>query len=335
MKNTVTIKSVAQKAGVAVSTVSRVINNQDRVNPKTRERILRVIEETGYVRNDIAASIKTGSTKFIVVVVPDIINEFYTEVVQGVEKKARKYGYYTIVYSASNEGRTRVNIFNEKFGHIVDGVIFVPSMENDHIRYNLQKPFVTIDRELSENDGYSITTDNYRGACIMTQELIDWGHRKIAFLYGDSPFTVATERERGFRETMIKNGLPITEAYICKGSWQSESGYESARELLQLPDPPTAIFAANNQICLGCAQYILENGLHIGEDISLVEFDDSRIAPYLGPGITSISHPTVEMGEIGAEMLISLLHKQPEKIEKKKVVLGVQLIQRNSIARLR
>lgn len=332
MSGIVTIKDVALHAGVAVSTVSRVINNMDRVSPDTREMVMMAVEELGYVRNNLAASIKTGSTHFIVTIVPDIINEFYTAVIRGVEEVARAKGYYTLVYAANEEKPARTNVFSEEFCYIVDGVIVVPSTVDETIIRGLHKPMVTIDRELPGYDGCSVTVDNYKGACLLTQELIDYGHRKIAFVTGNSKFNVTGDRMHGFLDTLLKNHIPVRKKYICLGDWYQEAGYAYAERLMRYDDPPTAIFAGNNQICIGCAKYLLSQGLEIGKDISLVEFDDSEVAQFLGAGITSLNRPTFEMGRIGAKMLFSMLEHGESAVSKRKIQLDVELIRRKSVS---
>lgn len=334
MQEIVTIKDVAHHAGVAVSTVSRVINNLDRVSPETRERVLAAIEELGYIRNDIAASIKTGTTKFIVTVVPDIINEFYTAVIRGVEEIARPKGYYTLVYAVNEYHSDGTDVFDERFSRMVDGMILVPPINGVNVCRNFNKPVVLIDRIAADTDGYSVTIDNYRGSQLLMEELIQNHHEKIAFIYGVGDFNVASDRLQAYRDTLSENKLPIREEYICRGDWYHQDGYRFAAQLMALDDPPTAIFAANNQIGHGCAAYLLEHGYKIGTDISLVAFDDSILAPYLGPGITSIDRPTFEMGRIGAEILLALLNGQEQDLPQKTIKLDVQLIRRNSVVRL-
>lgn len=334
MQSTVTIKDVASRAGVAVSTVSRVINKRDRVSPKTRKKVLQAIDELEYVRNNLAASIKTGTTRFIVAVVPDIINEFYTAVIRGVEEVARAKGYYTLVHTTKESAEQSVDAFDERFSRMVDGIILVPAMADKTIYENFDKPVVIVDREIPKSHVYSVTVDNYKGACILAQELIDNGHTKIAFVIGASAFNVTFDRMKGFLDTLVKNNIKPVDAYICRGSWYRETGYQVTEYLLNLPDPPTAVFAGNNQICIGCAKYMLEHGLQIGRDISLVGFDDSEVMQYLGSGITSIDRPTFEMGRIGAEMLVALLENRVDSILEKKVKLDVKLIRRHSVARL-
>lgn len=334
MQCKVTIKDVAECAGVAVSTVSRVINGMDRVSPATREKVQNAIDALGYVRNNFAASIKTGATRFVVTVVPDIINEFYTAVIRGVEAVASDKGYYTLVYTTSELQSKELAVFGGGFSHMVDGVILVPSTANASIYTSIDKPTVVIDRDIPGSDLFSVSIDNKKGATLLTEELISFGHSKIAIVTGPSVFNVGIDRMNGYVETLTRHRIPLRSEYICTGNWYEEDGYRFTSQLLDLKDPPTAIFAANNLLCMGCAECICDRGLEIGKDISLVGFDDSLAARYIHPGITGIRRATDEMGRIGAEMLVSLLSGNRKQIMEKKVVLDVELLRRKSIARL-
>lgn len=332
-RKTVTIEDVASAAGVAVSTVSRVINNKDRVSPKTRKIVLDKIDELGYKRNDFAASIKTGKRMLIVIVVPDLINEIYTAAVRGVEEIASAKGYHTLIYSASNANAQHSHVFESNVMQLVDGIIWFPSEYDSAFDLSkLDKPVVTIDRDFPTNDGYSVTLDNYDGAYVLTNELINKGHRKVAIIAGKSDFNVTKDRVNGYQAALTRRGITIREDYIRMGDWYEETGYRNTRELLELQDPPTAIFAFNNLICLGCARYLMEHGMIIGKDISLVAFDDWSVAEYLGPGITTIRSPIAKMGRESAKMLISLIEKKHDRSKTKKLVLSVELVKRGSIA---
>ena len=329
-----TIKDVAEHAHVAISTVSRVLNNKDRVSPETRKAINKAIEELGYVRNNFAASIKTGETRFIAVVVPEIRNEFYTSVIEGVEAVASKQGYYTLVYTTGGIYSKEQKVFEGEFSHIVDGIILTPS-QTDYVFYQKNsKPTVTIDREVPNSNMYSVCVDNYKGTALLMNELIRFGHKKIAIISGPLVFNIGIDRMNGYLDVLKEKKLPIREEYIRVGDWFEEDGYRLTNQLLELPDPPTAILAMNNLICIGSAECLCDKGLQIGRDISLVGFDDSVMARYLGPGITCVRRATSEMGERGAEILLALLQDRADEICKKKEVLGVELIRRGSIVKI-
>lgn len=334
IKLSATIKDVADYAHVAVSTVSRVINNKDRVSPETRKAVCEAIEALGYVRNNFAAAMKTGETRFIVTVVPDIRNEFYTAVIRGVEAVASTRGYYTLVYTTAEMYAKEQTVFEGEFSHMVDGIILTPSQADYTLYQRTGKPTVIIDREIPGSDMYSVCVDNYRGIAMLMNELIQYGHRKIAILSGPLVFNIGIDRMNAYTDVLKEHNIPIRQEYIRTGDWFEEDGYRLTDQLLGLEDRPTAILAANNLLCIGCAECLCDRGLVIGKDISLVGFDDSIVARYIAPGITCIRRATSEMGEIGAEMLLSLLNNRPEDIKERKRVLDVELVRRSSIAKI-
>lgn len=332
INNKITIKDVANHANVAISTVSRVINDMDRVSDKTRDRVNASIAELGYVRNDLAAAIKTGSANFIVVIVPDLVNEFYTSVIRGVEQVASAHGYRTLVSSAGNRDNRTADVLDDELYALVDGIIVVPSDSYNVEELGFDKPFVVVDRIRPQNNCYSVSLDNYKGARELVEYLINKGHERISFISGYSPYTVLSDRIRGYVDTLENHGLEVNDDYLCLNDWHRHTGYEMTEKLMQLKTPPTAIFAGNNRICIGCADYFYEHGIEIGKDISLVQFDDFELSQYIGNGITCISHPTFEMGSKATEMLLRLLGNPAKPLYERNVIMPVQLITRGSVA---
>lgn len=329
----VTIKEVAEKAGVAISTVSRVLNGLDRVSDKTKSKVNEAIKELGYVRNSLAASMKTGLTNLIVVIVPDIINEFYTSVIQGVEDVAIRNGYYTLVFSTNDSHLKESELFSGNFGKIIDGAIIIPSHDNLSYYRNLNKPVVVIDRYVANSGLDAVVIDNFKGTYLLTKELIGAGHRDIAYISGSLEFNIGSDRYQGYQVAMNEFGIPIKEENIRIDTWFSDSGYRFTKELLSREAPPTAILASNNLLCIGCMEALIDEGIVIGKDFSLVGFDDSLVAKLLKPGITVINRATSEMGRLGAEKLIAKLRHERKKMERK-IMLDVQLIRRGSVTNL-
>ena len=327
----VTIKEVAARAGVAISTVSLVLNNQEPVREETREAVKQAVRELGYVKNSLAASMKSGHSKMIAAVVPDFINHFFTDLVQGIEEVVAERGYFTLVFTTSESSEKEQKLFAGEIGKMVEGAILIPTVEDARYYESLAKPVILIDRTIGGLS--SVVVDNYKGAYIATNELIANGHRKIALINGDRDFQIGSDRRRGFADAMREHGLEIIPEYDCSGPWYQESGHQLTKKLLSLPDPPTAIFAANSQICIGCIHYMRENGLKMGRDISLISFDDTLLAQIVRPGVTVVERPTIEMGRIGARMLLDSLEghlPQPQR-----QILDVHLIKRGSIAKLK
>lgn len=330
----ITIKDVAQQAGVAVSTVSRVLNNLDRVSAETRDKVKKAADELGFVRNTLAASVKTGHTKMIVVVVPDIINEYYTAVIQGVETVAFQKGYYTLVFSNDDNAQKESELFNGPLGKIVEGVILIPAHEDLSFIKDFGKPVVVIDRDVPESDTQAVIIDNFRGSYLLSRELLDNGHREIAILIGPKAFNIGKDRMGGFEKAMSEAGVPIDPDYVRECTWYAESGYEQTGALLDMEHPPTAILATNNLLCIGCMEAIRERGLRLGEDISLVGFDDTLLAQYTTPGVTVVRRETLEMGRMGARRLIELMEGKPAASAGRKIVLPVTLVRRDSVKKL-
>ena len=314
--------------------MSRVINNRDRVDSDTRNRVLQAIDALGYVKNPLAASIKTGKSHFILAVVPDLVNDFYSDVVCGVEQVASEKGYYTLVYTTNNQFSKERSVYNPELEYLAEGMILIPSISNYPAYKNISKPQVIIDSIPSDPVPYSVEVDNYHGSKLLVEELIKYGHKKIAFICGPQIYNIGMDRFKGFIETLSSNGIQIQNDYIKLGSWYEEDGYRFTKELISLSDPPTAIFAANNLISIGCIECLSDNHMSIGKDISLVSFDDTQFTKYSTPGITAIQRPTNEMGSVGARMLFSIIENHTDEIKEKATTMPVKLIRRNSVAKL-
>ncbi len=329
----ITIKDVAARSGVAISTVSRVINDRGLVSPETRERVQKAAHDLGYVRNSMAASMKSGNSNMIVVIIPDLVNDFFSAVVQGVEEVVSAYGYSTLFFTTGESPEKEKKFFMGELGNLVDGAVLIPSIDDFNFYYSLKKNVVLVDRTLGSLD--SVVIDNYRGAFLATEELLRAGHKKIGIINGDRgrDFTICTNRMDGYLAAMKQYQVPVQDSYVLYGPWYQESGYELTRQLMELPDPPTAIFAANNQISIGCMNYLIEHDIQIGRDISLVAFDDSLLARTITPKVTVIERPTIDMGRIAGQILMDNL-KGNGSCGQKRHMMDVKLIRRNSVVRL-
>lgn len=330
--HTVTIKEVSERAGVAVSTVSRVLNGLDRVSDETREKVKLAASELGYVRNTIAASMKTGRTRLVVVIVPDVGNEYYTAVIHGVESVLTENSCYTVVFSSNDSPDIEREFFNGELGHIVDGAVIVPSCNDLSFYESLKKPLVFVDRYLYGDKLTGVVTDNYKSSYSLTNQLIIAGHSKIAFISGGCEFNIGSERFAGYSDAMKSYGLPIRDDYVCLGSWYQEHGYNSLRRMLESGDPPTAVYAGNNLIGAGCLQAMREAGVRVAKDISFVCFDDSAVASLIEPSVTVVRQFPTEMGKVATLKLLSLINEDEEFKYPQISVVPAKLIRRKSVA---
>ena len=327
-RNKPTIKDIAEYAGVSISTVSRVINNLDRVSPQTRAKINRAIHELGFIPNSLAASMVTGQTKVILLVVPDFVNSFYGSVIQGAESYLRAHNYLTMVVSTEDKKNTALGEILQSISYAVDGAIIVPSEASNQELASFHKPLVLVDRIVPECNYATVTIDNFGGSYQLTKELLDAGHQNIAIVSGNTALNIGRERLNGYLQALNDYHIPIKEEYIMRGNFYEQDGYLLTQKLLLLKSPPSAIVARNNLICIGCINAIRHNGLVIGRDISLVGFDDNILASILEPGITVIDRPTVEMGERAAALLLAQFL---DRESTQHIVMDVNMIRRNSI----
>lgn len=328
----ITIHDVAKLANVSVSTVSRVFHGKDRVSEETRKKVQQAMETLNYVPSTIATSMITGKTMMILVLVPDFNNPFYTSILGGIESTLHANGYYSMVFSYNKFSRETYAQIQSRFDKIVDGIIALP----DHklqFQWDWNKPSVILDRKLSDFNSACVLADNYRGARLLTQELVNAGHRKIAIICGEPWQSSIADRMAGYRSVMEDFDIPVQERYlVLEPNLSVSSGYDGFHRLMKLDDPPTAVFAANNLTCIGCIQACQELGLQIGEDISLVGFDDHELAQYISNGITVIRQPAYEMGEQAATSILAQLDQNaPSPVTH---IMDVELIRRGSIKNL-
>lgn len=309
--STVSIKDVARLAGVSIATVSRCINEPDRVRLNTREKVQTAIEQTGYSPNTLAQSFRRGKTHVIMVVLPSVGDPFFTEVMKGIREVATANGYSLLI----NE--TQFNtITADEIGSIVvsrqsDGIILLAAMSPFGTRVLSAKnqralPMVigceTVSPELRNYPGIHI--DNISAAREATNYLLGLGHEKIAFVYGEHRTLLTMDRERGYREAMAEAGRVIDSGWVVKGSLTLDGAIRATEGLLAHPNPPTAIFCANDEMAMGCLHAVKSAGLDVPRDISVIGFDDNRYAKVTDPPLTTVAQPAEEIGQKVMERLL-------------------------------
>jgi LacI family transcriptional regulator len=295
------------------------------------------MESLDYHPNQIARSLKVQQTRTIGMVVPDITNPFYTDVIRGVESEARTKGYSLILCDSEDDpGLEQANL-DTLFARRVDGVLLAPtaaSAVQDSLRRR-RFPLVFFDRIWPGFTGSAVITDNLEGAYEATRYLIGLGHRRLAIITGRLILSTAQDRLEGFRKALQQAGLPLHDEYLQRGDFHVESGYSCGLKLLQLPVPPTAIFSSSNQITLGLMRALRDLGILCPERVSVLEFDDFEWAANFSPRLTAVAQPTLEMGKLSVQMLLSKLEsfsKDHKGGEEKVVVLKAELRVRDSTA---
>jgi LacI family transcriptional regulator len=305
------MSEVAQRAGVASSSVSRVLSGHPDVSPAMRERVLAAVEELGYQPDFLAQSLRRGATLSVGYVLSSIANPLQAETVSGVESVLRAAGYSLVVMDSELD--PALDIAHIRFLHSrrVDGLLLALASDRKRATHEILRqgelPMVAIDRELPARLGAStVVTDSRPGMTAAVHQLVDLGHRRIALISGSMEILPARDRLAAFRDAISQRSERV-DAIEVQGDFSAEHGEAATCELLDRPEPPTAVIAGGSQILLGCLRALRKRGVRVGSDLALVTWDDVPFGELHDPPIATISRDMVGIGRVAAELLLQQL----------------------------
>jgi LacI family transcriptional regulator/LacI family repressor for deo operon, udp, cdd, tsx, nupC, and nupG len=304
------LKDVGRLAGVSVSTVSRVLTRSSLVNDVTRERVQRAIDALGYQPNRVARRLlrkDAARGNLVGLVVPDIENPFFADVVRGVEDVTRQRDYVLFLGNSDENAERATRYLDLMRAESVDGVILPASADIEPCVARLVAagtPVVCVDRRVPGVDVDTVVADNVRGAREAVEHLLAVGHRRIAFVGGRADLSTTRERFEGYRGALAGHRVAVDDALVRTGDSRQESGRRLTRELLELSDPPTAILVGNNLMTLGALEAIHLARRRIPDDVAVIGYDDMPWALALNPPLTAVRQPGYEMGRRAAELLL-------------------------------
>lgn len=308
-----TMKDVAERAGVSITTVSHVVNGTRFVSEKVRERVMEVMEELGYQPNVLARGLRRGESSTIGLIVPDVTNPYFAEVARSVEDACAERGYGVILCNSDGRPERQRQAVEVLASNRVGGLILVNvgMTEREAAMFEgLAIPMVMLDREIPGIVTDSIQIDNARGGRQATEFLLSLGHRKIACLAGPSEVSPSGDRVDGFREALQDAGIEPDPELIFTGDFTPEGGHVCARHLMDMgADMPTALFACNDLMAFGAITAFSEKGIRVPEDISIMGFDDIRLASYFNPTLSTVAQPRHEMGQRAVRILLERMQK--------------------------
>lgn len=344
----VTLKEIAEKCSVSITTVSNILNGKSNVSEKTKERVLSVIKETGYRPNYMARGLRASKTNSVGIIIDDLTEFSSTGIIDGIMSYFEEHHYKAILenlrfYSKwgtkwyHNKGyEDSVQQAIDEFEAIkVDGIIYVAGHARciSCIPENLNVPLV-ISYAFTEQSGISsVEFDDMKAACDMTTHLIKNGHKKIAVIAGTKTNIHTERRLEGFKKAMSENGLSVNEADIKYGKWDSASGYENAKELLK-DSSYSAVFCFNDLMAAGVYDYLYEKGLVPGKDISVAGYDNRTMSQYLKPALTTVEIPLVDIGRKSAELLLNQINN-PDECKAQQHFVQCGIIERDSVGCLK
>jgi LacI family transcriptional regulator len=333
----VTLREVAKKLGVSVSTVSAVVNNRAYVSAAMSARVEKALREANYSPHQIARSLRLGETQTIALIVPDLINSFYSRLMRGAEDYLAASGYRLLVADSREDWKRQQDYLQSFSGRIADGIILVPCMAtNEQIAMIpgsvRDTPLVYVDRTPLRCTVDSVLVDNVRAAFEATSHLLKLGHRRVGIITGPLNLLNAADRLGGYRRALRAYEVPVDRELVRRGDNSEDSGYWRGLELLRLADRPTAVLVCNNLMAMGFLGALREFGVACPREISVVGFDDFEWSPYLQPPLTMVRQPAAELGAEAAKAVLTRVRHPGGNGSAKKLQLLTHLVVRGSTA---
>lgn len=311
------MKDIARKAGVSTSTVSHVINKNRYVSDAIRSRVELAIAELKYTPSALARSFKRQETKTIGMLVTRSNNPFFSEIVQGVERGCYEVGYQLVLCHTENNKQRMLNNIANLLERRVDGLLVLCSethtIPEDIFTSLPDLPMVVMDWMPFSGTCDIIRDNSWLGALMAVNHLVSQGHTKIAIITGPQNNSQALPRLQGYHHAMEQNGLLPCPEYQIEGSFEFESGYKAAQQLLMLNEPPEAIFCGNDAMAIGAYRAVYEVQRIVGQDIALIGYDDIELAQYVCPPLTTIHQPKDELGQLAIETLLYRIQNKQSK----------------------
>ncbi|HGY57473.1 MAG TPA: LacI family transcriptional regulator [Caldithrix abyssi] len=323
------INEIARRCGVSIATVSRVFNNKGPIKESTRQKVLQVARELNYHPNYTARGLSRRKTDTIGVILPELNDEFFMNIIHGIDEVANRNKQYLLV-SSSHSRRNDVETMLDFMGSgRVDGIILLaPGICESVIELKTKSryPLVLLNCGKGIKDIVSFGVDNYRGAYLMTEHLIGHGYRKIAIVKGPEQNTEAIDRFQGFSDAMRDNRLGLKDALVVSGDFSFKSGYYGFLRLMGNKEQPEAIFFSNDMMALGAYDAARSSGINIPGDVAITGFDDIFSGRIIDPRLTTVNIPIMELGSKAAEYLLKMIKGEVDPRQPYKEVLSTALI---------
>jgi len=331
----ISIKDIARSANVSHSTVSRALSDSPLISTKTKTRIQRLAREMGYAPDAIARSLVTQQTRTVGMVVTTITDPWVAEVVQGIEDSAHESGYSLILSSGASEPERELAAVEMLRSKRVDALIVTSSRVGALYLKHLERigvPVVLVNNHNQQSGRYtfSVSIDNQHGGYLATSHLIQLGHRRIAYVSGAANHSEDADRLAGYRQALDENGLAFDPTLVISGNGQLEGGERALHTLIDLGNPPSAVFCYNDMTAIGLLAAARQEGLSVPEDLAVVGFDDIVFARYVQPTLTTIAQPQSNIGRQAMSMALALMNNDDSAPSLSNVEFRGKLVVRES-----
>jgi DNA-binding LacI/PurR family transcriptional regulator len=334
----VTIKDLARELGLSTSTISRALRDSHEISPDTKNRVIEHARKVNYHPNPIALSLRVGKTMNIGIIVSEIANSFFAEVINGVESIAIERGYNVIIAQSRESAACELRDLKFLTSRSVDGLLISVSTETSD--YSLLRelhrrglPLVFFDRVVHEIDTHKVTADNYAGAFEATIHLIGKGYRRIALVTNASGLSITAERESGYRAALQQNGISVDPSLIRYCDPKCQMSSESIRimdTLFDLPEKPDAVLSTSDTLTIGCFRYLQMKGIRIPEEMAIIGYCNSELTGMFSPPLSVIRQPAFDMGEAATRLLLDMIESKRSHMNFSVMKLPAELIFRGS-----
>ena len=338
-KGQATLRDIARSLNISVSTVSRALSGAPEINKGTRKVVLEVAKNMSYEPNQVAQNLRKNKTNTLGIVIPDLITHFFSANISGIQEVAAGKGFNVMICQSNESYEKEVKNIHTLVASRVDGLLISLSRETcdyEHLKalHIRNIPLVFFDRVCEEIEASKITVDDHDGAFKATEHLLKVGCRRIAHLSGPETLSISKSRLRGYLDALKHYNIQPEQELIRHSSLSDRNIIEQVKALLDLPQPPDAIFAINDFVAIQAMLLIKEKGLKIPEDIALVGFNNEPVTPLIQPSLTSVAQPAYQIGQIAARHILDQINK-PQDFLPQRIVLKTDLILRDSSRRVR
>ncbi|MBC8061035.1 MAG: LacI family DNA-binding transcriptional regulator [Clostridiaceae bacterium] len=323
----ITITDIAKKAGVSLATVSRVLNNSGYVKTETKAKVLSAIKETNYTPSAIARSLSKSETNTIGVVVPDITNSYFGEIIKGISEVAETLNLNIILFNTDDNLEKELKALDILKEQRIQGVIMTPNFGGDELNSNyvnklesLGIPLVLVAADVKYANLNGVFVDNIKGAFDATNILIKEGHTKIGIVKGQKGSQPILDMFMGYKKALSFNNIELREDFIYSGDFKLDKAYDITKKLLKQQDRPTALLVSSNMMTLGCVKAVLEEKLTIPRDLAIIGFNKNDIFDLIGIGISYVDDSALELGRNSMEMLSDLIKSENTKVVKRTTI---------------
>jgi LacI family repressor for deo operon, udp, cdd, tsx, nupC, and nupG len=331
-----TIEDVAAIAGVSIATVSRAINEPNKVADETRRRVTQAVAQTGYTTNAMARSLRMRRSKMILILAPDVGDPNFSNILVGLETEASKRGYGVLIGNTQNDPARETDYLRFISSNQADGLILFTG----HLPYGFGNeggesrlpPMVAVNEPVSNSDVPFVGVDNFEGSRVAAEHLISQGHRRIAFIGHSTSKAVNMLREQGYRAALAGHGIVIDPRLILDGDGTTESGRAATEHMFVRDVLPTAFLCVNDATALGVIIALTARRYELPRQFSVMGFDDITFASFVSPSLTTMKQPRLKIGEEAMDLLLALL--EGKSVERKQVLLRSELIVRNSVGQV-